>query len=168
MNSALEILKHTPPFVWVIALLVCARAALSLRARWMSLLRLFIVPVIFIIGGIAGVSLRSSDNLLSWAVLAFVMVPAGFFTAPRPLAIDRSKGRLQLPRSIPSAIRVPVIFIIRYALAVALALHPEHTAELQFATSLFSGAVVGYYLGWSIGLLQTYYLTPKPLATNGL
>ena len=60
-------------------------------------------------------------------------------------------------------IRVPVIFIIRYALQVAIAVQPRHKAELLFATSVFSGAVVGYYVGWSLGLLQAYYLAPPAM-----
>jgi hypothetical protein len=51
-----------------------------------------------------------------------------------------------------------VIFIVRYALQVMIAVQPTHKAELLFATSVFSGAVVGYYVGWSLGLLQAYYL----------
>jgi hypothetical protein len=158
-----EVIKHTPPFVWVIAVLICVRAARSLRTRWMSLFSLFIVPVIFVAGGIAGASLHSADNLIGWAILAFVFVPTGYFTAPQPLAIDHPKRRLQLPRSVFGAIRVPAIFIIRFVLAVMSAVQPARKGEIDLATSLFSGAVVGYYVGWSLGLLQHYYLAPPAL-----
>jgi len=161
-----EMIRHTPPFVWVIAVLICVRAARSLRVRWVSLIGLFLVPVIFVAGGIAGASLQSLDNVIGWAVLAFMMVPTGYFTAPQPLAIDHAKRRMQLPRSVAGAVRVPVIFIVRYALQVAIAVQPGHKAELLFATSVFSGAVVGYYVGWSLGLLQAYYLAPPRLEAS--
>jgi hypothetical protein len=158
-----EMIRQTPPFVWVIAVLICLRAARSLRTRWVSLVGLFAVPLIFVAGGIAGASLQSVDNAIGWGVLAFMLVPAGYFTAPQPLAIDHAKRRLQLPRSLVAAIRVPVIFVVRYGLEVAIAVQPRHKAELSFATSVFSGAVVGYYVGWSLGLLQAYYLAPPAL-----
>jgi hypothetical protein len=166
MTFLVEMIRHTPPFVWVIAVLICVRAARSLRVRWVSLIGLLLVPVIFVAGGIAGASLQSSDNVIGWAVLAFVMVPTGYFTAPLPLAIDHAKRRMRLPRSVASAIRVPVIFIVRYALQVAIAVQPKHKAELLFATSVFSGAVVGYYVGWSLGLLQAYYLAPPAMEAS--
>jgi len=161
-----EMVRQTPPFVWVIAVLICLRAARSLRTRWVSLIGLFVVPLVFVAGGIAGASLQSSDNVIGWAVLAFMMVPTGYFTAPQPLAIDHAKRRMQLPRSLVAAIRVPVIFIVRYALEVAIAVQPRHKAELLFATSVFSGAVVGYYVGWSLGLLQAYYLAPPAMEAS--
>ena len=163
MTFVVEMIRHTPLFVWAIAVVICVRAGRSLRTRWVSLVSLFLVPVIFVAGGIAGASLHSSDNLIAWAILAFMLVPAGYFTAPHPLAIDHAARRLRLARSIPSAIRVPLVFIIRYALQVAMAVHPEQRGLLQLVTSLFSGAVVGYYLGWSLGLLQAYCLAPRPL-----
>jgi hypothetical protein len=161
MTLFVEIIRHTPLFVWVIAVLICARAARALRTRWVSLTGLFVVPIIFVAIGIAGASLQSSDDLIGWAVLAFLLVPTGYFTAPQPLAIDHAGRRLQLRRSLFNAMRAPVIFLVRYALQVAIAVEPRHRTELVFATSVFSGAVVGYYLGWSLGLLQAYYLAPR-------
>jgi hypothetical protein len=158
-----EMVRHTPPLVWVIAVLICVRAVRSLRTRWVSLVSLFVVPVIFIAGGIAGASLHVRDNLIGWAVLAFLLVPTGYFTAPHPLAIDHARRRLQLPRSLFTAVRVPVVFMVRYGLAVAMAVLPARRAELSLANSVFSGAVVGYYLGWSLGLMQAYFLAPRAL-----
>ncbi len=166
MNFAFEVVRHTPIFVWLIAVFVCLRSLRSLRTRWVSLVSLFIVPVIFVAGGVAGASLHAADNLIGWAILAFVFVPTGYFTAPQPLAIDHAKRRLKLPRALFTALRVPAIFIIRYALAVLSAVQPERRAEIALATSLFSGAVVGYYLGWSLGLLQHYYLAPRALEAS--
>jgi hypothetical protein len=156
-----EMIRQTPPVVWLAAAVICLRAARSLRTRWVSLVSLFLIPLIFIAGGIAGASLHSADNVIGWAILAFVLVPTGYFTAPQPLAIDHAKKRLHLPRSIFAAIRVPAIFVIRYALAVMSAVQPRLRGEIALATSLFSGAVVGYYLGWCLGLLQAYYLAPR-------
>jgi hypothetical protein len=160
---AFEVARHTPPYVWAVAVLICWRSVQSLRTRWVSLVRLFLVPVIFVAVGIAGASLHSMDNLIGWAILAFVLVPTGYFTAPQPLAIDHAKRRMRIPRSLFTAIRVPAIFIIRYVLAVISAVQPARQAEIALATSLFSGAVVGYYLGWSLGLLQHYYFAPRTL-----
>ena len=124
VNFAFEVVRHTPIFVWLIAVFVCLRSLRSLRTRWVSLVSLFIVPVIFIAGGVTGASLHAADNLIGWAILAFVCVPTGYFTAPQPLAIDHAKRRLKLPRALFTALRVPAIFIIRYALAVLSAVQP--------------------------------------------
>jgi len=164
MNFPIEVIRHTPPFVWVIAVAVCLRAARSLRTRWMTLRTLFIVPAIFILAGILGVSFRSVDNALGWALMATAFVPAGYFSAPHPLAIDRASSRLQLGPSWVAAIRVPLIFVVRYALAVAIAVLPDQAKTLLLVTSVFSGGVVGYYVGWCAGLLRAYYRAPNSSA----
>ena len=166
MTFASEVVRHTPPFVWVIAVLIGWRSVQSLRTRWVSLVRLFLVPVIFVVIGIAGASLQTRDNLVGWAMLAFLLVPTGYFTTPQPLAIDLAKRRLRIPRSVFTAIRVPAIFVIRYVLAVISAVQPARRGEIALVTSLFSGAVVGYYLGWSLGLLQHYFLAPRALEAS--
>jgi hypothetical protein len=160
MNFAIEVIRHTPPFVWIIAVVVCLRAAQGLRTRWMKLRSLFLVPAIFILAGILGVSFRSVDNAIGWAVMATAFVPVGLFSAPHPLAIDRAGSRLQLGPSWVTAFRVPLIFVVRYCLAVAIAVRPDQAKILLLVTSVFSGGVVGYYVGWCAGLLRAYYRAP--------
>jgi hypothetical protein len=92
--------------------------------------------------------------------MATALVPAGFFSAPHPLAIDRANSRLQLGPSWTMAFRVPVIFIVRYALAVAIAVRPDQVRLLLLVTSIFSGAVVGYYVGWCAALMRVYFRAP--------
>jgi hypothetical protein len=160
MNFAVDVAKHTPPFVWLIAAMVCVRAARSLRTRWMKLQTLFIVPAIFIVVGALGVSFRSSENAVLWALMAMAFLPAGFFSAPHPLAIDRANSRLKLGPSWLTAIRVPLIFLVRYALAVAIAVRPDQAKPLLLVTNIFSGAVVGYYVGWCLCLIRAYRKAP--------
>jgi len=161
MDFWIEVFRQTPPWVWVVALLVVFRSARFLRTRWIRLQSLMLIPTLFIIVGVLSLSLRSPQNTLAWAVSAAALFPLGFFTAPHPLAIDRANSRLKIDRSYVAAIRVPLIFVIRYALQVAMAVHPDHAETLRLVTSAFSGAFTGYYIGWSAALLRAYWRAPE-------
>lgn len=164
MDFWIEVIKQTPPWVWVVAAFVIVRSARFLRTRWIRLHSLMLIPVLFIAVGVLSLSLRSAENSLAWLLLAVLMFPLGFFTAPHPLAIDRASSRLQLGRSYVAAIRVPLIFVVRYGLEVAIAVHPDRAATLRLITTAFSGAFTGYYIGWSAALLRAYWRAPSDIA----
>jgi hypothetical protein len=157
-----RILEHTPPYVWVALALICLRMVRNLRTRWLTLPALLFPAAAFILVGVIGSSVQSTADAIGWVVAACAAGPIGFFTAPHPLAIDRAKRRLQIRGSVLFATRLLVIFLVRYGLAVSMALHPDRHRELAFATSLFSGLFAGYYVGWSAFLLRAYLRAPKP------
>ncbi len=161
MGTVVAIITHTPPFVWVILAVLMLRAIRSARARTVSLFGLLLIPALLILGGAASLSIRSVQDSIGWAVMAVIWLPIGFFTAPHPTEIDRAARTLRVPASIVAPVRLLLIFLVRYGLAVAIAMHPDRRAELTFATNLFSGGVAGYYLGWTIFLLRAYWRAPR-------
>jgi hypothetical protein len=166
MQFATDVITHTPPFVWVVLALIIYRMWRGMRKRWVSLTSLMIQAALFIVLGAAGLYLRAAPAALGWALAAVLLFPAGFFTAPHPLSVDRNAGKLLLPASILMPVRLLVIFVVRYGLAVVTALHPDRRAALDLATSLFSGAVAGYYIGWSACLLRAYWRAPVTVASK--
>ncbi len=166
MQFAAEVIAHTPPFVWLVLALILYRMWRGMRKRWVALTGLLIQAGAFIALGLAGLYSRSLLDAGGWLATAVLLFPAGFLTAPHPLSVDRGAGRLLLPGSILMPIRLLVIFVMRYGLAVVTALHPDRRASLDLATSLFSGAIAGYYIGWSAFLLQTYWRAPRPAASS--
>lgn len=166
MQFAAEIIAHTPPAVWVVLVLIFYRMWRGMRQRWVSLTGLLIQAGLFIVLGLAGLYARSAFDAGGWVATSVLLFPAGFLTAPHPLSIDRAAGKLLIPGSILMPLRLLVIFVVRYGLAVVSALHPDRRAQIDLATSLFSGAVAGYYIGWSVFLLRAYWRTPKAEAVS--
>jgi len=166
MQFAAEVIAHTPPAVWVVLALIFYRMWRGMRKRWVSLTGLLIQAAAFIVLGLAGLYARSLVDAAGWVATAALLFPAGFLTAPHPLSIDRASGKLLIPGSRIMPLRLLVIFVVRYALAVLMALHPDRRAELNLAISLFSGAVAGYYIGWSVFLLRAYWRAPRPVASS--
>jgi hypothetical protein len=166
MQFAAEVIAHTPPFVWIVLALIAYRMWRGMRKRWVSLTGLMVQAGAFIVLGLAGLYARSVLDAAGWVVTAALLFPAGYLTAPHPLAIDRAAGRLLIPGSILMPLRLLVIFVVRYGLAVVSALHPDRRADIDLAISLFSGAVAGYYIGWSAFLLRAYWRAPSPAASG--
>jgi hypothetical protein len=160
MRLLFEILTHTPVYVWIFLALIVWRGTRALKSHWVTLYRLLALPILIIVAGTLGASFRSPQDTIGWAVMASLFAPLGYIIVPHPLSINRARRRLLMPASVLVMVRLLAIFLIRYALAVLTALHPDRRSDLNFATSLFSGAFAGYYVGWTVYLLRAYYRAP--------
>lgn len=160
-----EILHHTPVAVWVGLAALVALGLSRLRTRALSTGRLLALPAVLGALGLMSLLLDFGSPLvvLVWAkAFAVAAWAAHRLPAPRGLAWDAGAARLQLPGSwLPLAVMLAV-FGVRYAGAVAAALHPQwqHTATLGVPLALASGAVSGLLLGRSLGLLRAARQNP--------
>lgn len=160
-----EIVHHTPVAVWAGLAALVALGLSRLRPRSLSTVRLFALPALLGTLGLASLLLDFGSLLvvLVWA-MAFALAAwaARRLPAPRGLAWDAAAARLLLPGSwLPLGVML-AMFVVRYASAVAAALHPEwrHTATLGLPLALASGAVSGLLLGRSLGLLHAARQNP--------
>ena len=64
------------------------------------------------------------------------------------VAIDLSRGKVTLEGSIGPLVRNLLIFAMKYAVGVAMALLPTRRAEIAVLDIGISGAMAGYFLGW--------------------
>jgi hypothetical protein len=72
------------------------------------------------------------------------------------LAADRSEGRVHLLGSWLPLARGMTIFVAKYALGAAIAMHPEARAQLMIWDMAVSGATFGYFVGWTIRFMLSY------------
>ena len=154
METASAVVRHTPPWVFAILAFLILTGVQALRARVVPLWRLFLVPAIFIVWGIAGVIQRSATDpalALDWlAALATGAAIGWFATRLRGLSFDRARNIVGMPGSPIPLIRNASIFIARYGLAVATAFAATATARASLITLdvAVAGLMTGYFLGW--------------------
>lgn len=165
MNFVGQMLAHTPLYVFALLLYLGWQGVQALRPRHRPIWRLLIVPAAFTAAGLLLLVLRPSSGVLpmvAWLGGLVAVVPLGFMTGPRILAIDRENRRATLAGSLVPLLRNLVVFSSQYAIAVATVLHPQERAGLVVVGHLVSGTTIGYFVGWTVALRRRY-----PAAAGG-
>lgn len=128
-----DILTHTPLWVWAILAALVRLGVLQSRDRQVSPLRLTVLPLIFIALSLSGV-LRASAGLplaigawlCGFALVALTIRPALVVPRARWSAETRS---VHVPGSWLPLVLIVGLFLMKYVLAVTLAIHPELGAD---------------------------------------
>ena len=154
----LEILGHTPPWVWTLLAALTALGLWQTRTQRLARARLVVLPAVMLALGLNA----------SWA--SFTVHPALFaawlgafllatlvgrrWRAPAGTAWDAAAARLVVPGSwLPLAL-ILVVFCLRYGISVGFVLNPgwRDALALLAGVSMLYGAVGGVFAGRALGL----------------
>jgi hypothetical protein len=87
--------------------------------------------------------------LLDWAALAaFGLVGAKRDRGLDALRIDRAAGHVAISGSLVPLIRTLAIFVVKYAISIALSAAPQAQVALSLGDVAISGLSAGYFIGW--------------------
>lgn len=147
----IQILTHTPAWVFVLFAALLWLGTRQLRAGSMPLWRVTAMPVAMVLLAVYGVvTAFGLGALLCWALAA---VPVALLVRRRPLSAsvryDAAARRVQQPGSWVPLLLIMGIFMTKYSVGVLLALHPAYAQHLGFAWGistlygLFSGLFAG-------------------------
>ncbi len=154
----LQILTHTPPWVFAVFMLLLWLGARQLVASRTSLARITLVPVVM-----AGLSLYGAASafgerplaLAGWAIASAVALVLTLQRAlPAGIRYDPASRRFSLPGSAMPLALMMGIFVTKYAVGVTLAMHPglAHAQRFALPISLFYGAISGIFAGRALRL----------------
>lgn len=151
------ILSNTPAWVFGILGILVLLGVQALRPRTLSLGRLVLVPVGFIIWGLSNLFSGSPPPaaLLETRGLAVVIALALAWMIPPPFraaTIDRQRKLVHVPGTPIPLIRNVVLFLTKYVLAVTVAMMPADPTP-KFIDAAISGLISGYFLGWLIRII---------------
>lgn len=156
---AIGILSNTPLWVNGLFALLVWLGTQSLKPRIVALRHIAIVPTIFILWGLSGLANKPfpADMLaLLWLSGFGGGGLVGLMTGPRLLAVERTQGRVHLPRSVWPLGRNMIVFFAHYGLNVAAAIQPGKAEDFLHLTVVVSGIGAGYFAGWGIALWRRY------------
>jgi hypothetical protein len=145
----LEILRHTPLWVFGLFVLLVWLGISQTRTRVVTLPRLALLPLVMLGLSLSGVASAFGTHPLalgSWAAaLAALTLASLGLPATRGVSYSRAERTFTVPGSwLPVALMM-AIFFTKYAVAVALARRPELRAALGFAAA--ACAVYGVFSG---------------------
>ena len=167
VDYLVQIVSHTPSWVWGLLAALVLLGLLQSRPRTWSRARLLGTPIglgVFSLVSMAPAVAALPETLIAWA-LAFGATLHLVRQRPAPAGtrIDPATGLVHLPgRWVPLMVMLS-IFGIRYAVNVAQALNPllRTTPGFAMPVALLYGALAGLLLGRTLSVLRAPRLTPQ-------
>ena len=154
----IEILRHTPHWVWAILAAITALGVMQLREHRVSRGRLLLAPI-----GLGAYSLWGASSVFGLAAVpAWLAGMALALLANRALRWPRTvemaaDGRFTLRGSAWPLLVMWSLFALRYAVAVTLVFHPAlaHDGALAIGVVALYGALSGLFTARALRVLQS-------------
>lgn len=148
----IQILTHTPLYVWAILALLVYRGVVAMRDRDTAIRKLFIIPVIMLALSLQDIMAKFGSAFLplsAWASGAVAMMLLVWKFSGAGISAGAAPGSVRVHGSwVPLAMMI-AIFFTKYATAVTLVVQPHTSHNALFLTvvcALF-GVFNGYFLG---------------------
>ncbi|CUI06027.1 DUF6622 family protein [Massilia antarctica] len=148
----IQILTHTPLYVWAILALLVYRGVVALREREMTLGKMFIIPLIMLALSLQDIAAKFGTAFLplsAWASGAVVMTLLVWKFGSAGISAGATPGKVRVHGSwVPLAMML-AIFFTKYATAVTLVVQPQasHNALFSMLVCALFGVFNGYFLG---------------------
>ncbi|WP_376710077.1 DUF6622 family protein [Comamonas sp.] len=159
----IDILTHTPAWVFLIFGLLLFLGSMQLRPSSPHLVRAIALPLAMVALAIYGVMAAFGQSpaglsaLLVWALVAIALaVLVGRIRLHEAVLFDPVRRRFALPGSAVPLVLMMGIFATKYAVGVMLALHPGYAHESGFAlgASALYGVFSGVFAGRALRLMR--------------
>jgi len=165
MTMLLQILAHTPRWVFILFAVLVWYGAKQLFAGTVSLTKITIMPIAMTglaIYGVAGTFGDSPMALVGWAAAAVVLL-AILIRRPLPAAtrFDAPTRTFHVVGSAVPLMLMMGIFFTKYVVGVSIAMHPElrHVPMFAIGVPVLYGAFSGIFLSrglrlWKLAIRQ--------------
>lgn len=144
---ASSVLQHTPVWVWGVLALLIVLGLQQSRPHTVSAARATLLPLLMLGLGLSGVlsSFASAGALAAWAAAVLAVGAARAGHAAQGTRWSAAEQRFHRPGSWAPLALMMGIFATKFAVGVALALHPELARSAGFALGV--GALYGAFSG---------------------
>jgi len=166
MEDLIEILLHTPWWVYVLFAYIVFIGVKATKMRSVPVLQLFIAPSIFTVLSIYTLVGRIGDHFLymiPWGSAAIIGIAIGWIEMRRlNITVDRKKRLLKIPGSAFTLILYFIFFGSGYYYGFMSFIHPERVREVQFVIFILLISGIGTGIMWvrGFGYLFKYVRNP--------
>lgn len=153
MNGIYQLLINTPWWVYLILIYLIIVGIKASKTRIVSLKKLFIIPLVFLIMSIETLISSFKIDLLNFSIWSLGILIGAIFgyiqTYRYKLKIDKENGLLEIPGTWSTLVIISVIFIAKYYISYELAVDPAIINENVFEISalLVTGVCTGLFIG---------------------
>jgi hypothetical protein len=168
----IQILTHTPLYVWVILAFLLWRGAVEMRDRELTLRRMLILPLVMLGLSLNDMALKFDMGMVlvaAWVTgCAAAALLAWRFGRAR-IAAGTAPDRVLVRGSVMPLILMLAIFLTKYITSVVLVIQPQLAHQLPVAATIclvfgvFNGVLLGR-LARTASVLGRNQLTSSPCA----
>lgn len=148
----IQILTHTPFYVWAILALLVYRGVIAMRTREIAVTKMFIIPAIMLAlslqdmhakFGFAGVA------FVTWTVAAVATMGVVLRFGAARVSPAGNAGHVIVRGSMAPLAMMMATFATKYCASVAVAMAPHLRSDVVFSAALCAlfGLLNGYFLG---------------------
>lgn len=148
----IQILTHTPIYVWAILALLVYRGVVAMRDRAIAPQKMLIIPLIMLALSLQDVVAKFGVALFplgAWAGGAAVMTLLVYVCGRPGIDAGPAPGMVRVHGSPVPLAMMMAIFFIKYALAVTLVAQPHASRNALFSITVCVslGVFSGYFVG---------------------
>lgn len=166
--SLFNILTGTPLWVWGLLIFLIALGINALKDREMGVIRLFLLPLIFLfLGGSDVINKLAFPLWGAISMLAGLMIGIGvgwllWRTTPR-LKIKEGTDLIIRPGTPLTLIFILIAFVIKFTLIVFLSVKPDlkHAFDFNLLFGLLNGFTDGVFWGGTLNLYRAFRKNPN-------
>lgn len=161
----IQILSHTPLYVWAILAFLIWRGVVELRDREIAARRLFVLPLVMLALSLHDIALKfgfGAAALGAWLTGGAVAGLLAWKFGRTRVAADAAPGRVLVRGSVVPLLVMMAIFLTKYVTSVALVVQPALAGQLSAAIC----AVYGLFNGWFLGRLLRDAAAVNPRAAG--
>ena len=162
MEWAIQILAHTPWWVYVLFAFLVSRGIRACRPADVTLYQLALVPALLTGWGLTDLARRYGADLAAcapWLLALAVGIAVGAaILRGVPVRDDRGRGIIHRPADFTVLPLILLAFAIKYSFAVAAAISPGllHEANYRLADLATSGLFAGIFVGKFARYVKVY------------
>jgi hypothetical protein len=150
----IQILTHTPFYVWAILAFLIQRGMIAMRDRDLELRKLVMIPAVMLLRSLQDI--RPKFGLGGWALAAWAAAAAGMALAAglagsERIAASTVPGHVRVRGSRLPLVMMMAVFFTKYVASVTLAVAPQLRHDTLFACAVCG--LFGVFNGWFIGRL---------------
>ena len=161
MSAIINIIGHTPVWVFPLIVVVLWLGSINLRERNVPPRSMFVFPVVMLvlsIGNSIGTSAGPLTALADWLFSAAIGAVIGWHLTQRPRAIEPKSGQIIVPGSVIPLLVCIALITLRYAFGYLYGRYPELRADQNYALVLIAGgALLGGVMLGRYGRLGLWY-----------
>jgi hypothetical protein len=172
MENFLEILAHTPWWVYVLFAYILYVGIKAMNLRSVPVFQLFIAPGIFTILSIHTLAGRIGDHFLyiiPWCVAVVIGITIGWMEMHRlNIIVDRKNHLLKIPGSAFTLILFLLFFGSNYYYGFMSATDPERAKGIQLVIFILLISGIGTGVMWvrGVGYFFKYVKSPSAELSN--
>lgn len=164
-----QILTHTPIWVWLMLVALCALGWKQTRTRQLSLKRILTLPLVMLVLTISSLSNSSGAHGAVLTIWFLSMMCTAFFIRSLHLPAGHAydvQGRLfTVPGSLIPLLMILGIFVTKYVAAVMIAMQADMAHHSWFTPSCAAlfGVMNGGFFGRTLRLIRLYQTSRNEL-----